>query len=331
MRRLPPLAALRTFEAVGRLTTIREAADELNVTPAAVSHQLRILQHIPAPKCSCAPARESCSTKTGLEFHEIISDAFDSIAEGAWKIAGERGRTTITLNSVPSFASCWLVPHLSRFYLENPDIQVEITSVGNPAQHLDFAGLGAQLAIRVGLSGDALAGPGPTEKLVHEEMFPVCAPSLLQALREPRDIAEHNLLLVSRRAEGWPEWFAAAECQAQGAGDIDASQGLKFDTIQLALTAAIEGMGIAMGRTPLVDRYLTTGQLVEPFGHSRAQQTGLLARLPAQHRRRGAAAAVSRLDLPGARCRRRQQGDGDTDTGTDVRPASPVPILPVRA
>ena len=265
MRRLPPLAALRTFEAVGRLTTIREAADELNVTPAAVSHQLRIFQQYLGAEVFVRTGKEIMLTKTGLEFHQIISDAFDSIAEGAWKIAGERGRTTITLNSVPSFASCWLVPHLSRFYLENPDIQVEITSVGNPAQHLDFAGLGAQLAIRVGLSGDAWPGL-VTEKLVHEEMFPVCAPSLLQALREPRDIAEHNLLLVSRRAEGWPEWFAAAECQAQGAGDIDASQGLKFDTIQLALTAAIEGMGIAMGRTPLVDRYLTTGQLVEPFG-----------------------------------------------------------------
>ncbi|MGZ5930937.1 MAG: LysR substrate-binding domain-containing protein [Rhizomicrobium sp.] len=106
------------------------------------------------------------------------------------------------------------------------------------------------------------------EELVHEDMFPVCSPSLLAGpvpLRGPRDLASHTLLIVSRRPEGWREWLAAVGQYGDSTEGVDSSHGRKFDTIQMATTAAIEGMGVVIGRKPLIDLYLRAGLLVEPF------------------------------------------------------------------
>ncbi len=137
------------------------------------------------------------------------------------------------------------MPRLARFYAENPGIDVEISTVGDLGQPLDLNALGVDFAIRVGIGENQWSGVR-SEKLVHEQMFPVCAQALLQGnnpLRAPSDIARYTLLQVSRRAEGWPEWFAAARAKGLPCCELDPDHGPKFDTIQMAITAAIEGMG----------------------------------------------------------------------------------------
>lgn len=267
MNRSPSLTALRTFEAVGRLRSIKVAAQELNVTPAAVSHQLRLLEEELRTEIFVRGGRGLTLTATGDELYRTIANAFALISDVTQKIRKREGTRVLYVDSLPSFASCWLVPRLGSFYAANPGIEVEVNTVGDLGYPSMLAKVPASVAIRVSVTEPSWPGL-VAEKLFHEEMFPACSPSLLEGpvpLRKPGDLKDHTLLIVSRRLEGWPEWLMAAERIDDGAAKIDAHHGQKFDTIQLATTAAIEGMGVVMGRKPLINHYLKEGLLVEPF------------------------------------------------------------------
>jgi LysR family glycine cleavage system transcriptional activator len=267
MYRIPSLTALRTFEAVGRLGSIKAAAQELNVTPAAVTYQLRLLEEDLHTDVINRAAKGVVLSKAGDELYRAVSSAFGSLDETARKIREGSGKRILLIDSLPSFASCWLLPRLSTFYTENPEVEVEINTVGDLGYPSTVARTTNSVAIRVGLNASQWPGLA-AEELVHEEMFPVCSPSLLAGpvpLREPCDLAAHTLLIVSRRPEGWPEWLAAAEQYGDVTGGVDPNHGRKFDTIQMATSAAIEGMGVVIGRKPLIDLYLKAGLLVEPF------------------------------------------------------------------
>ncbi|HVI33909.1 transcriptional regulator GcvA [Phenylobacterium sp.] len=267
MRRLPPLTALRAFEAVGRLGNVREAADELNVTPAAVSHQIRALEDHLGVELFARTARVLQLTRRGAEFLSSVTAAFDLLHEGADRLNHECGRERLVVNSLPSFASNFLVPRLSQFHADHPQIEIEVNTAGKFGEPLDLRHLGADVAIRGGLHEGAWPGMA-AERLVPEVMFPVCAPSLLRgphAIRTPEDLAGQTLITVSRTPEGWPEWLQAATAAGWDLHEVDARHGPRFDTVQLALTAAVEGMGVAIGRRPLVDDYLESGLLVAPF------------------------------------------------------------------
>jgi LysR family glycine cleavage system transcriptional activator len=267
MRRLPPLTALRAFVAFGHEGSIRKASEQLNVTPAAVHHQIRQLEKHLGVELVLTTAGGAVLTKAGREFHHHIAEAFDKIFAAVRIVECQTQEKIIRVHSLPSFASCWLVPRLTDFYAQNPGIEVEVNTVGDLGFPTDLVRSTADVAIRVG--ADDHAWPGlVAKKLAHEDMFPACAPHLLtgpNALRTPEDLAHHTLLIVSRRPEGWPEWLSAANAAGAHTGGIDAERGLKFDTIQLATTAAVEGIGVVIGRTPLVSHYLETGLLVEPF------------------------------------------------------------------
>jgi DNA-binding transcriptional LysR family regulator len=267
MRQLPSLTALRTFEAVGRLGSIKAAAHELNVTPAAVGHQVRLLEENLRTPIVTRSSNGFGLTDAGHELFLSITRAFDALDDTARQIRMEAEENTLHVDSLPSFASCWLVPHLSSFYAEYPAYQIDVNTVGDLGYPSAVAKSTASIAIRVGTSADQWPSLN-AEKLFHEEMFPACAPSLVggpHALREPRDLAAHTLLIVSRRSEGWREWLAAANAAGDCAFAIDPDHGRKFDTIQLAFTAAIEGMGVVIGRSPLINQYLKAGLLIEPF------------------------------------------------------------------
>jgi LysR family glycine cleavage system transcriptional activator len=267
VKRLPPLTALRAFEAVGRLGSIKGAAKELNVTSAAVTHQIRLLEESLGVALFARAARGLALTASGHEFFHTVSASFNSLHDAARKMRLANEKCALTVNSVPSFATCWLLPRLPAFYREHPGIQLEINIVGNPGQPIDFAQLEADVAIRVTAQDDIWAGQD-AEKLTHEVMFPVCAPALVHGGRPPRtpeDLAHHTLLIVTRRPEGWPEWLQGAAENGANITGIDPAAGLKFDTIQMATSAAIEGLGVAMGRRPLIDSYLAEDRLVAPF------------------------------------------------------------------
>lgn len=267
MRRLPPLTALRAFEAVGRLGNVKEAADELNVTPAAVSHQIRALEEHLEVELFSRTTRNLQLTRCGAEFLGAVSAAFDLLKEGADRLSNETGKQRLVVNSLPSFASNFLVPRLLQFHQAHPELEMEINTSVRFGDPVELKSIGADVAIRAGLHADGWPGM-MAERLVPEQMFPVCAPSVLNGdtpLRTPADLAHHTLLIVSRTPEGWPDWLEAARARGWDVEGVDPHHGLRFDTIQLAMTAAIEGLGVVIGRRPLVDAYLDSGLLAAPF------------------------------------------------------------------
>lgn len=267
MKRLPPLTALRAFEAVGRLGHVKEAADELNVTPAAVSHQIRALEEHLEVELFSRSSRNLQLTRCGADFLSAVSGAFEMLKEGADRLSRETGRQRLVVNSLPTFAGNFLVPRLLQFHNAHPELEMEINTSARFGDPGELKSLGADVAIRAGLHEGAWPGM-VAERLVPEVMFPVCAPSLLQGahdLKTAADLANHTLLIVSRTPEGWPDWLDAAREKGWDVGAVDPNHGLRFDTIQLAMTAAIEGLGVVIGRRPLVDAYLDSGLLVSPF------------------------------------------------------------------
>ncbi len=265
--RLPPLTSLRAFEAVGRLGNVREAADELNVTPAAVSHQIRTLEDHLGVELFVRGARGLQLTEPGAEFLIAASEAFRTLHNGVERLAQRSCQERLAVNSLPSFAANFLVPRLAKFHADHPNIELEISTGGRFGEVVDLRGLGVDIAVRAGL--DKSAFPGLiAERLVPEIMFPVCTPAVRDGpnpIRTPEDLIDHTLIIVSRTPEGWPEWIELARAQGWALAGLDPHHGVRFDTIQLATTAALQSMGVVIGRRPLIDNFLASGLLVAPF------------------------------------------------------------------
>jgi LysR family glycine cleavage system transcriptional activator len=253
-RRLPPLNALRAFEAAARHLNFINAANELAVTPSAVSHQVKSLEDWAGLPLFRREGRGIALTEGAQKFLPAISAALDQIALAARKLrAADAGQGWLTVAMMPSFAAKWLVPRLPAFRAAFPAIDVWIATFesqsGTLAPEVD-------VAIRYG-KGD---WPGLVAvKVLSEEIFPVCAPALAAQLRTPDDLASVTLLHDELR-EDWAMWLAAAEVTG-----IDSHKGPGFDDSGLLIQAAVEGLGVALGRSALVDDDLADGRLARPF------------------------------------------------------------------
>jgi LysR family glycine cleavage system transcriptional activator len=171
------------------------------------------------------------------------------------------------LDSVTSFATDFIVPRLGQFYAAYPDLTLEIKTLTRWYGPIEFERTGANVAIRgAGLAGDF---PGlRAEKLAHEIYFPVCAPSLLEgpnAIRTPADIAKHPILDASVAPEGWRDWLTAAAERGEDVAGISLENARRFDLFNMSMTAAVQGVGVDLGRSPLVDHWIEQGRLVAPF------------------------------------------------------------------
>lgn len=267
MRWLPPLNALRSFEAVGRLRNVKDAAIELNVTTAAVNHQIRMLeQHIGTDlfartKAGLVPTAE------GKQFLTYVSSAFEQIMRGYRQIGNHDGANRLIVEGPPGFMNGFVVPRLHRFHAEQPDLLLEINALANPLAELNFAETPADISIRAGTERSQWQGLH-AEKLFHQEMTPVCSPKLLKGphpLRTPEDLAGHVLLITTSASEGWEEWIAAAEAQGHDMSGVDPRCGMRFSQVSMSIVAAVNGVGVDMGRTPFMDLPLGQGRLVAPF------------------------------------------------------------------
>jgi LysR family glycine cleavage system transcriptional activator len=158
-------------------------------------------------------------------------------------------------------------PRLGRLYRRHPKFELQLNTLSRGFAPLDFGRMSAHAAIR----GGAVEGEWPdfiAEKLAHEVFFPVCAPSLMHgplAIQSPADLANHPLIAVSSTPEGWPQWIAAARAKGLDVDGVNVDHPIRFDTIHSASLAAMEGIGIDLGRGPLVDGAIAAGRLVEPF------------------------------------------------------------------
>lgn len=256
MRRdLPPLNALRVFEAAARLLSFTRAADELAVTQAAVSHQIKSLeQWLGVPLFQRLPRRLEL-TDGGRELLAAIRDAFDRIEGAAARVRRNDGAGPLTVTVLPSFAAKWLVPRLGRFQTLHPDIEVRIAADTRLSRFDD----GVDLAIRAG------RGDWPDlvcERLLREELYPVCSPRLLAGpvpLVEPADLKGHTLLHDDFEQD-WRMWLDAA-----GVTGVDWRRGPRFSDSSMVVQAAVEGQGVALARSALAQEDLKAGRLVRPF------------------------------------------------------------------
>ncbi len=253
-RRLPPLNSLRAFESAARLLSFTKAADELSVTQSAISHQVKALEDWAGIPLFKREGRHMALTEAAAKFLPAISTALDQVALASRKLqALDPGQGWLTVAMMPSFAAKWLVPRLADFRDKNPGIDVWIATFEAQTGAL---GPDVDVAIRYG-KGD-WSGLSCV-KFLSEELFPVCAPKLAAGLRKPTGLASMTLLHDEMR-EDWGMWF-----QAAGVTTVDATRGPGFDDSGLLIQAAIEGLGVALGRSALVKGDLQAGRLVRPF------------------------------------------------------------------
>ena len=255
--RLPPLNALRTFEAAARHLSFTKAAAELFVTQAAVSHQIKTLEDHLGMALFRRLNRSLILTDEGQALLPFVRDAFDQLADGVRKLRQGQSAGVLTLSVLPSIASTWLIPRLRQFQTRHPEIEVHMTASD---RLVDFAREPVDAGIRYGLGH----WPGLRAlRLLSAEMMPVCSPQLLEGptpLRTPDDLVHHQLLHVLNSPDEWRMWLTAAGVQG-----IDPDRGIRFDHTALAIQAALNGMGVAIGPATLIDRDLAEGRLVEPF------------------------------------------------------------------
>jgi LysR family glycine cleavage system transcriptional activator len=259
-RRLPPLNAIRAFEAAGRLLSFTKAARELNVTQAAISHQVRALEEDLGVRLFVRRHRGLALSEAGRAYLPALGAAFREIEAATGRLRRLDSAGPLTISVLPSFAAKWLVPRLSRFIDAHPDIDVRVSTAYGLA---NFETDGVDVALRYGHGN----WPGlHVEVLLTEDVVPVCAPALLagdRPLREPADLVHHVLLHDEWFGEphgGWRRWLAAAGVQG-----IDYRRGPTYTDSNLALQAAIQGEGVALGRGALIADDVVAGRLVRLF------------------------------------------------------------------
>ncbi len=259
---MPPLNSLRAFEAAARHLSFSKAADELHVTPAAISHQIKGLEDILGAKLFRRDRQKVALTEAGTLLLPGLREGFDLIAGAVSDLTERDMKGVMTVSSAPSFAAKWLVPRLDRFAELHPEIDVRLSA---SMSLVDFARDDVDVAVRYGsgqYSGLLV------ERLFPETVVPVCAPSLLKgrhALRSPADLRHHTLLHddASDGDETCPDW--RMWLKAAGVTGIDARFGPRFNQSSLVLEAAILGRGVALAKLRLAENDLANGRLVRPF------------------------------------------------------------------
>ena len=263
--RLPPLNSLRLFEAAGRHLSFKQAAAELHVTPSAVSHGIKSLEDWLGVALFARDHRSIALTAAGEAYLPRVQAALEQVARATEAVPGRRPSGRLSISVAPSFGVRWLVPHLPRFNVRHPEIEV---SLDTTQRQIDFPRDGIDLAIRMG-RGD---WPGVTANcLIAEELVPVCAPALAQSITSPAKLAGQTLLHVVNVTEDWEAW---AQLAGLAEADIDFTAGPRFDNIDMALKAAAGGLGVALGRRPLADSDLAAGRLAMVLGPPRRAATG---------------------------------------------------------
>jgi LysR family glycine cleavage system transcriptional activator len=257
--RLPSLNGLRAFEAAARHLSFTLAASELNVTQTAISHQIRRLEEELGIRLFIRQSRALALTPEARDYLPGVRAAFNDLRLATDRLLRKDDDKVLTVSTLASLAAKWLLPRLTDFQEQHPGIDVRITT---STSLVDFQRDNVDAAIRYGRG----QWPGlRADWLMADELFPVCSPSLLRGdkpLRRPEDLRNHALLHTSNsNSDDWRLWLTAAGLPA----DIARQPGITFDMIFMTIQAAIDGIGVAMGRTSYVQDDIAKGRLVVPF------------------------------------------------------------------
>jgi len=260
-RRLPPLNALRAFEAAARHLNFSRAADELSVTPGAVSQQIQNLEDYVGAALFKRTPKGLLLTDAAQTALPALREAFDRLAEAASLLTAAVDGRRLTLTAAPSFAAKWLVPRLGKFELAYPQVDVWLSA---GMDIVDFATGEVDLAIRYG-SGRY---PGlEVTRLLSETVIPLASPELLAAnpLDDPADLAKHILLHdgspdADDSCPDWAMWLAA-----RGIKTVDGARGPRFNQSSLVIEAAVNGRGVALAKQTLAQADIDAGRLIAPL------------------------------------------------------------------
>jgi len=253
-RRLPPLNGLKAFEAAARSESFTRAAEELNVTQGAVSHQVKALEDTLGLKLFHRERQRLILTEAGRNYLAVIRDALDQIAVGTERLLQRQESGVLTVSTSPDFAAKWLVNRLSRFADKHPDVDLRVSAT---THYVDFAREDVDIAIR---HGDGNWPGLHVERLYSERLFPVCSPKLVAGrnrITKAADLLKFPLLRLED-AKNWTRLFEAAGVKATvGPGPV-------LNRASMLIDAAIDGQGIALARTALAAGDLINGRLVRP-------------------------------------------------------------------
>ncbi len=253
-----PLNGLRAFEAAARYLSFTRAAEDLHVTQAAISHQVRGLEQRLGVPLFRRFNRALMLTDAGQRLYPAVRDALDRLAAAVDGLRDREAAGPLTVSVLPSFAAKWLVPRLGHFRTRHPEIDLRITA---SEAITDLA----RDAVDVGLRfGDGTWSGVRAERVLEEELTPVCTPQVAAQLRRPEDLSRVPLLHESMdplsRFPRWADWLRAA-----GVDGIDTSRGLHFSHTHIMLQAAIDGAGVGLGQMTLAADDVAAGRLVTPF------------------------------------------------------------------
>ena len=257
MRRLPPLKALRAFEAAGRHQSIVKAADELSVSHSAVSQQIKLLEAYFRQPLFHRQGNRITLTQQAALYLEDVRFCFDRIANASGNLLSNGVDCEVRINTTPSFAMRWLVPRLPQLQRQHPNVSVRIET--STSDELPDSEQGFDLIIR----RDAMSRPGMVcQRILDDESLAVLSPELLETLdvRRPDDLLKAPLLHMKSRLSSWPQWFNTAAVPAP-----HVLPGQTHDHFFLSLEAALNGMGVALAPRAIVEDDLSSGRLVALF------------------------------------------------------------------
>ena len=255
MRQLPFMNGIKAFEAAARTGSFVKAADELHVTPAAVSRMVHLLEERLGVPLFARKANRLEPTPAGRTYQTGLTQLFGGLANLTEQVTAMAGARVLTVGVGPTFAIRWLIPRLADFQKREPDIEVRFATGGEAAPFSEDWTCGVRL-------GDGTWPGLVATPLFAADLTPVCAPALAKRLKRPEDLKDATLLRVTHAADDWPRWFKAV-----GLAAIQ-PKGPKFDYYGQALQAATDGVGVAMGIRPYIDDDLAAKRLVAPFAQS---------------------------------------------------------------
>lgn len=265
-RHLPPLNALKAFEAAARHGSFKHAADELFVSHSAVSHQIKQLELYLGVELFLRVSRGVKLSGPGQAYYPVVRDALERIAEGTEAILKPESSSILTIQVYSTFAIRWLIPRLPDFQARHPKVLVRLHT---SQSDVNFEHEDVDLCVMIGRrNNDDLR----YDYLFSSRVFPVCSPSLLNGdmpLDTPSDLAQHTIIQVYPSPKDWRAWLE--ENRVEG---VDPDSGLQFDSYDLAFATATRGMGVALGIEPFVNRELEAGSLVEVFEGKRVYTRG---------------------------------------------------------
>jgi LysR family glycine cleavage system transcriptional activator len=272
-RYLPPLNAVRAFEAAARHGSFKDAAAELGVTHGAISRQVRLLEDwLGAPALFQRLNRRVVLTPAGTALLAESGRALDRLSAAVRLHKGRHGaETVVRVNALATFSLRWLLPRLTQFRDSHPDIEVRLTTSNNP---LDALPEPFDVVIR---GGPDMFHGFVSRPVLSERRLPVCSPALLRRLplAEVADLERHTLLHVTSMPRLWNDWLTVA-----GFPSLETAASLTLDHFYLSIQAAVDGLGVAMGPTALVADDLAAGRLVTPFPAVSLPARGYFAYLP---------------------------------------------------